>query len=261
MNEAQALKDFVAKNVALLTAENLNRRDLKATVNDFYIIRHKKRFSIPTNIQIMESLVARLQTSMSEQQLHDLIDKLPLFRLTGETQIRLLHSLVSSKQIKSVLTDQQLSDLRQVGAFEAVERHIGNEIADGQRYKLENIEKQIQEKLEEYESLPSILDREVIPEPSFDPTVEDIKPWWERFYLRGNPFPRKDGLCDINISLYESVIIKTPPFQKTLSNLQRNSEHLFNSGFLLVGDYGYGKTTFIDYLSNYLISRDVLPLR
>ena len=250
MNEEQALREFVAKNETLLTDSNLDRRHLKDALNDFYVVRHKHAFSTPTNVAIMKAFLARLKGALSDQQLHDLIDTLPLFRLAGDNQRQQLHDSLTNKQIQSVLTDQQINDLRQVGAFEAVERHKGGQIEKAQLRKLEDIEKQIRQKRDEYESLPSILDREVVPEPRFDPTVEDIKPWWERFYLQGNPFPRKDGLSDISASLYEAVIIKTAPFQSTLSNLQRNPAFLFNSGFLLVGDYGYGKTTFIDYLSN-----------
>lgn len=261
MNEEHALKDFVAKHLALLTSAHLEKRDLKDAVHQFYFVQHYNEFSTPSNYDIMAVLLARLQTSVSEVELHKLIDSLPLFALTGEVQRAKLHDSIRAKTIKSVLTPQQLKDLRQVGAFEAVERYKGKEIADAKQRELKDLDQKIQNKREEYESLPSILDREEIAEPDFDPTVEEIKPWWERFYLTGNPFPRKDGLSDISPALWESVLIKTEPFKKTLSSLQRNPNYLFNSGFLLVGDYGYGKTTFIDYLSNYLIGRDILPIR
>ena len=261
MNQDQALKDFVTKNVSLLTSAILDKQELKSAIHTCYHVLHDRRFSVPSNFDIMVALLARLKTSMSEADLHILIDTAPLFRLTGEAQLEKLHNQIRTKKIESILTEQQLKDLRQVGAYEAVERHKGKEITEATQQGLKELNQKIQEKREEYASLPSILDKAEVPEPEFDPTVEEIKPWWERFYLKGNPFPRKDGLSDISPNLWESVLIKTHPFQNTLSNLQRNPNYLFNSGFLLVGDYGYGKTTFIDYLSNYLINRDVLPIR
>jgi hypothetical protein len=261
MNADQALKDFVKKNITLLTSAILDKQDLKRAVHACYHVQHNRRFNIPSNFEIMVALLTRLKTSMSEAELHTLIDTAPLFKLTGEAQLEKLHDQIRSKKIESILTEQQLKDLRQVGAYEAVELHKGKEITEATQQGLKELTQRIQEKREEYASLPSILDKADLPEPEFDPTVDEIKPWWERFYLKGNPFPRKDGLSDISTNLWESVLIKTNPFQNTLSNLQRNPNYLFNSGFLLVGDYGYGKTTFIDYLSNYLINRDILPIR
>lgn len=261
MNETEAIKDFIAKNLTLLTSAKLEKHDLKEAIRRYYFDQHQKAFSNPSNYDVSAALLSRLKTSVNEDELHKLIDTLPLFSFTGEAQRAKLHDSIRSKEIKSVLTDQQLKDLRQVGAFEAVERHKGKEITDAKARELKELDEKIQSKREEYESLPSILDHEEVAEPDFDPTVEEIKTWWERFYLTGNPFPRKDGLSDISPALWESVLIKTEPFKQTLASLQRNPNHFFNSGFLLVGDYGYGKTTFIDYLSNYLIGRDVLPIR
>jgi hypothetical protein len=129
MNEEQALKEFVARNLRLLTSDALDKQSLKDAVHRFYFTEHKKRIGTPNNSDIMVALLARLKTSVSEQDLHKLIDGLPLFALTGEMQRAKLHDSIRSKQIESILTTQQLKDLREVSAFEAVERHKGKEIA------------------------------------------------------------------------------------------------------------------------------------
>jgi len=101
----------------------------------------------------------------------------------------------------------------------------------------------------------------VIEEPEFDPDLEDVKPWWERFYLRSNPFPRKDGLSAIDQELYESVVVKTEPFVRIQSSLRRDPDCLFNTAFLLVGDFGFGKTTLLDYLAYHVVQYDVVTIR
>jgi hypothetical protein len=68
-------------------------------------------------------------------------------------------------------------------------------------------------------------------------------------------------LSQIEERLYEEVLVKTRPFQECLGSLKVDPNYLFDSGFLLSGDSGFGKTTFIDYLSYYLIQIDILPVR
>jgi hypothetical protein len=126
--------------------------------------------------------------------------------------------------------------------------------------ELERHSKLIEEARKQYESIPSILEREVIKEPAYDPQLEDTQQWWERFYLKADPFPIKEGLQKIDEDLYEEIIVKTKPFQDVLDALNKNPAHLFHSGFLLVGGYGYGKTTFIDYLMYHLVQKDILPI-
>jgi hypothetical protein len=122
MNEQEALKNFVAGNVDLLTSENLDRHGLKNAIHQFYIVQQKKRLNTPTNFEVMEQLVARLQTSMSDQQLQALIDRLPLFRLTGEVQRGRLKEAVARKEIKSVLTEEQLGGVFRLGTKRPVIR-------------------------------------------------------------------------------------------------------------------------------------------
>ena len=91
----------------------------------------------------------------------------------------------------------------------------------------------------EVDFYPSVLDAKEIPEPDFDPEIEQYKHWWEKFYLKGNPFPTRAGLSDIDEQLYESIVVKTKPFKNTLSALEKDRQFLFKTAFLLVGNYGF----------------------
>ncbi len=261
MKDEHILKEFVRTYFRLLTSKEYDKQSFRDAIKEFYIKKHQKKYSFPSNRDCMTALISFLNASCDVKKIHEMIDTLPFFRETGESQRLVLHDQLKKDQIKSVLPDEQIALIKEFGAYEAVKKHKGEEITKEKQKEFVELQKQIDAKRDEYESLPSVLDSNPANEPDFNPEVEDIKPWWERFYLRSDPFPQKDGLSSISKDLYESVIIKTEPFQKTLSNLQKNPNYLFHSGFLLVGDYGYGKTTFIDYLSNYLIVHDVLPMR
>jgi hypothetical protein len=261
MKDESILRDFVRENFKLLTSREFDKARFKQAKNDFYIRKHLKKSSFPSNRDCMVMLISVAKGLLTNAQIDEIIDTLPFFNLTGERERAVLHESLARGAITSVLPQHHLDAIREVGAFEAVAKHKGKELEEQAQKDLEHIERRIEQKQQEYEALPSVLDQEVIVEPDFNPDVEEIKQWWERFYLTGDPFPLKDGLSAISKDLYEQVIIKTEPFLRTLSNLQRDPGYLFHSGFLLVGDYGFGKTTFIDYLSNYLINRDILPLR
>lgn len=265
MQHEQIHKQFVRENVEFLTSDKLEGRAYKDAYRDieraYYYEKHKNKFGHPAPKELMQLLVGHLQVTIHDERIHGLIDKLPFFKLTGENERRKLHDDVTKHQVTSVLTAEEARAVKDVGMFEAAKLGRNKEVEKAGREKTREIELQIEARKRELADLPSILDDGEIPEPEFDPEIENRKTWWERFYLLADPFPRKDGLSSIDESRYESIIIKTEPFQKTLSLLNSDASALFSTGFLLVGDYGYGKTTFIDYLSHFLIHKEILPLR
>jgi hypothetical protein len=265
MHHDQIHKQFVRENVDFLTSEKLDGRSYKDAYKDieraFYYVKHRNKFGHPAPKELMQLLVAHLQITMSDDRIHELIESLPFFKLTGENERKKLHELVKKHEVTSVLSPEEARAVKDVGMFEAAKMGKIEEVEKAGREKTREIELQIEARKRELAELPSILDDEEIVEPEFDPEIESRRTWWERFYLQADPFPRKDGLSAIDESRYESIIIKTEPFQKILSLLNRDEGALFSTGFLLVGDYGYGKTTFIDYLSHFLIHKEILPLR
>lgn len=260
MKDEQFHKDFIRSNLPLLTSPQFDREKYKRAYRKFYV-EQNHRISKPSARELMELLVAHLRVSMSPAQIVNLIDTLPFFRETGEREIEKLRAHVSSGNAQSVLSAEQIETVKKVGAYEAVRAHHIDEVRKQSEQVVAEFNEQIAAKKREFEALPSVLDEGGIEEPEFNPEIEDRKTWWERFYLQSDPFPRKDGLSAISTDLYEEIIIKTEPFQRILSLLKSNPDALFHTGSLLVGDYGYGKTTFIDYLSHYLINQNILPLR
>jgi hypothetical protein len=61
MKDEHILRDFVRQNLTLLTSDSFDRRQYKDAVNEFYIRRHQKQFSFPSNKDCMAMLIAVLK--------------------------------------------------------------------------------------------------------------------------------------------------------------------------------------------------------
>ena len=263
MNKEEAIKQFVKNNFNFLTSNEFSRKAYKNKHRSFFYKEHKKKYGLPANKEVMCALVKVLKFSGTPPgEIKSQINNLPFFEQASESTLEELCEIVSDASYKSSLSDDQLNRVIAAGAFNAVKEHKGKEIENEKMEELKEITDKIEIKQKEYGSMVSILDSEEdIEEPIIEQEVEEVKTWWERFYLKGNPFPRTDGLDKIPKDLYEQIIIKTKPFKETLSGLEQNPNYLFHTGFLLVGGYGYGKSTYIDYLSHCLISRNIIPIR
>lgn len=262
MNADEAIQLFCRKNLKILTSTDLSREDLKGLVKDFFYTKHSNRFGQPSSKDIQVGLIRLLQKNgITIDEIISIINKAQLFSGISDSLRQQLLELLSQKEFNSTLSDSQIDTIKKIGAFRALEKSKGDEIEQQKQSALEELDRQIESKRQEYASLPSVLDEPPVEEPEFEPAAEETKPWWERFYLKSDPFPRKDGLSAIAEDMYDAVISKTAPFIATLGSLERDPQCLFYTGFLLVGGYGYGKTTFIDYLSHHLINTGVLPIR
>ena len=263
MNKEEAIKQFVKNNFNFLTSNEFSRKTYKDKDRAFFYEKHKNKYGRPASKEVMLELVKLLKASaVPPDEIKNRIKNLPFFKEASNSTLEELYKIVSAVSYKSSLNDDQLKTMKNVGAFEAVRVHKGKEIEDEIKEELKVITEQIENKRTEFDTLDSILEsEEKIEEPKIEPEAEEVKQWWERFYLKENPFPRTDGLSRIPEDLYERIIIKTKPFQETLNGLAKNTEYLFATGFLLVGGYGYGKSTFIDYLSYCLINKNIIPIR
>lgn len=262
MNQQEALNSFVLAELDTLTSKDLSLAKFKE-VERRYFSKSEYRLKVrrPSTRDTIEALFSLLiKRGIQSESLANYVNDLPVFLLAGD---RLRDDLLNRLDSRpgTAIDTEDLDLIRNIGYFEAAKQIAAQKVLAAKEGELQTIDKEIELKKAEYNSLPSILDSKEPEEPHFDPKVEDVKPWWERFYLKSDPFPRKDGLSDIREEMYEQVLVKTKPFEETLSSLARNNNFLFNTAFLLVGDYGYGKTTFIDYLSYYLVNHDVRPIR
>lgn len=273
MTDEQALSNFIKANLETLLRPDLAMGDLRRAVGQHFSQANHRKLAKPGFKDIIQCTIRHLtRVGIQRLEIAEYVIDRPLFKFAGDAFAKTILDELLAGDSSSALKPEHVELIRQVGAYEAVKRLRGDQIdaqlhrerehvsAELNRQKAE-WETEIARKRAEYDSLPSVLDLEPPAEPEFDPTRQDLSPWWERFYLRSNPFPLKDGLADIDKRLYEDVLVKTKPFNLVLSSLKRDPAYLFRTGFLLVGDYGYGKTTFIDYLTYYLIRHNIVPIR
>ena len=267
MNKDQAQKDFVKRNLDFLTSGDFDKKTFRRLVKETFFDKHKKKFGIPKQGEVCEWVLrSQIRAGIPSSTLVEQLDLFPIYKDIGKPKLQQLHGLIES-EYSSGLDDTEIRAIDKESAFEAVaatqsaalQRQI-EEKNEQNLAKAETLEKQLQQKREENKSLPSVLDAQVIEEPDFVPEAEESKTWWQEFYLKENPFPGQDGLSKISQSDYEGVVVKTPPYESFIGNLNKSIDFLLNSAFMLIGKFGYGKTTFQDYLTYYLTQRDVLPI-
>jgi len=246
MNEQEALKKFADKAMPLCLAEAFDRSAFRDLRKAFYdeASRKGKKLSHPGLKEVAEAIVDLLRLQGKPiAKTRQLVETRPFFKEMGEReQEKLINRIAATSEQYSSAT---LEEIQKGRAFQALQRHKGEQITEQVKQELSDLEAQRTQKQAEYEALPSVLDRPLEePEPDFDPTTDDRKSWWERFYLRDNPFRSQSGLTQIDRDLYDQVVVRTAPFDDILSRLQKDEGCLFQTAFLLAGGYGYGKTTF-----------------
>lgn len=269
MNRDQALNTYIKENLSFLTSLDLDRKLIKSSVRDSFFIKHKKKFGLPKIGEICQYLVKfQIKNGVPSETISDQIDICPVYKDLGNQQKKGLKRLIESNY-ESTLTDDEIAKIKGTQTYEAIREIEGDklkqQIESSNKTLLDKktaLEKDIEGKKEEFRNIPSILEEENIIEPEFDPEIEETKSWWERFYLKDNPFPgNKDGLSKIDSSLYDNVVVKTKPYTDLLNEIDKKLSNIFDTAYMLVGGFGYGKTTFQDYLIYYLTNIDVLPIR
>jgi hypothetical protein len=263
MNEQEALKKFTDSVLPLCLADSFDRVAFKDRRKAFYSDRSRRnRLPLPGLKEVAETAVSLLQSRGTARA--DVIEYLrtrPFFKQLGDCELAKLIERVDSS--RDIYSQQTLEKIQAGRAFEAVKHHKAGELYQQATAELTDLEAQIAQRQAEYDALPSVLDAPLDePEPAFDPVTDARKSWWERFYLRDNPFRGQSGLNHIAHDLYDQVVVRTQPFDDILTRLKRDDGCLFNTAFLLTGGFGYGKTTFLDYLSYVLLTKhNILSVR
>jgi len=111
----------------------------------------------------------------------------------------------------------------------------------------------IEIKQNQYESYPSVLDYTEFQIPEESESIEEIMEkieyvsWWKKLNLTSNPFRVLQGLSTVDKSLFEQILFKTFIFKKYEAIMNDSIEDLFQT-IVVLGQFGSGKTTFLDYI-------------
>lgn len=262
MNKEQALSEFVKSELNFLLSEKLEKREFKARCRNYFKEKHRDKYGFPKPKEIIKCVFEYLVAAEDDPNTaKKILTSLPLARQTGERELEKILDAKAKSEYAPSVDNSTLTNIKRVGAYIALhEKKVVDKHIEGEA-KIAEIEEKIEAKKAEYKALPSVLESQFFEEPEGIDVESQQNTWWRRLYLRSDPFPRKDGLSKIEKELYEDVIIKTEPFQKIINGLSGDPDYLFSKGFLLAGGYGYGKTTFLDYLAYYLESKRILCIR
>jgi hypothetical protein len=258
MNQDQAVTSFVRDNLHLLLAKDLKRKSYNSLHTAFFYEKHKNKFGKPLPKDVLKKLLIISKPELGELSLDKLRDTYPVFKLTGERNLeKILEAL--EEDTAPLLDNDKISRIRARGSyivhkedaqkrFELEKFEMSKELSS----KLEKQEAKLEEKKLEYNDLPSVLDAVDDVSELFE-AAEDVIPkkkkWWQNFYLRDDPFPNFEGFLKIDESLHESIISKTDILQEIESELTNDPDCLMNKASLLSGDFGFGKTTLIEYVA------------
>ncbi|TET24998.1 MAG: hypothetical protein E3J73_07200 [Candidatus Bathyarchaeum sp.] len=257
MKKEQAIGNFIRRNYKLLIQRgSFDKKRYNDAKRAYFGNQLRFKFSIPRDREICNCFVdflVKVQRIPDRQSLEEIIAETPFLKMNnvrGDDYVGLIDLVMKKYAIK-----EETKGLAEVEKQEKLLSYIKRESA-------KEIEELIKKKEEEYRRLPSILDDSDFEEPEELPKQEEAKEWWEELKLKENPFPGPlDGFFLIDTSLYDEIVVETPPIQWALGKITKEPIDIFHRGFLLGGEFGTGKTTFFDFLAPRLTMQHIEPLR
>lgn len=139
-----------------------------------------------------------------------------------------------------------------------------------EREHLEELRTSVEKKLEEVRKMESLLD--ALPQ-TMDPEEyvsteeerhKELPPsatWWQKIGLTGDPFPTKLGLDRIPENKYEQVVVETEIFRDYLKVIAEAPQTFYGKTILVGGQFGAGKTTFVQYIAYKLGAHKIVPFK
>jgi hypothetical protein len=264
MNKEEAIRNFVRKNYTLLKdKETFDRKRYKDIKKVYFGKELRFRFGNPRDKEIcncfVEDFLIKTQRISDKETLEQIISETPFLKMNNikaDDYIALIDLTTKKYAIKE--------EIHGLNEFEKQEQYI--EWLKKERVKeldehAKKYDELIEQKKEVYRRLPSILDDADFDEPKELPKEDETKEWWEELNLRENPFPGPMmGFFQIDKSLYDEIIVETPPIQWALAKIKKEKIDIFHKGFLLGGEFGTGKTTFFDFMAPHLTIIPVEPI-
>lgn len=260
MDRKGILRRFVIENSSIFLSSTYTKEAVKEVKRKYFIERFKNKFGVPSNNEIAEALVEgfiSIQKITNVEELNSFVSEYPFLRDN-------IHDLTKFEcafsEIKPPVTRDDIKKLKVQTLYELEKEKIKEEVIVE---STKEIQEAIEKKTEEYLSLPSVLDAEDIEKPLITEVsvVQPQQEWWERLNLKANPFPRQEGLSQIPLEMYEEVVVRTQIYNIYINRARNNVDDLLFKGKLLIGDFGYGKTTLFDYLSFVLLEHKIKVIR
>lgn len=260
MDRRELILGFIRSNLSLLMDKNFLGTLYKKKKKEYFLERYaKSRQGLPRDSEIATELIwylIRNNVIVTTDSLSNYL-QLPFLVSNIHNPQAYYDSLKLNERQRPEI---DFSKLKKTDFVQSLREQLIQELRYEQTTsKISDIEEEIRKKMEEYNSLPSIVDQGDFPEPTpetpaFDP--EEYIVWWKQLNLTDDPFPTTEGLMRIDPTTYESVVVKTPLFQKYQSYIRNTINEIFKNT-IFFGEFGSGKTTLFEYLKRALSSKNI----
>lgn len=280
MDKKEAINKFVKENIVKLTSQTASKDVEKKLRRNFSEQQHLKpetRFSGKDVAEEVAKYIIRTQ-SIGKAEFISQLQKIPFIKLElNETQLGVIYDTYSEDNSLVISSD----DLPKL-ANEDYKRRIQekftekakNRVEEDNKLVIEGIEKlksELEKEREEIRKFTSELNK--LPEnlsiQEIEGKIEKSDPeiindvgvsWWKKLEFAQNPFDTNTGLYGITKDKYEDITVKTPLVKKYREELDNSPNSIVGKTIIISGDFGSGKTTFFQYLSNYAIAKGISPI-
>ena len=280
MDRKEALNRYIKENIVKLTSEKANKnveKKIRKGFSEKHNLKSDARFSGKDVAEEVAKYIVITQ-SLSKSDFISQIQKISFIGLElSEAQLDVIYDTYSKDNSLIISSD----DLPKLSSEEYI-RKIQNKFVEKAKNRVEKdnelvlleIEKLRDELLKEREEikkfkselneLPENLSideiEKKIEKPDQERIIDGSVSWWKKLGLAQNPFDTNTGLYGITKEKYEDVIVKTPLVKKYREELDTTPNFIVGKTIIISGDFGSGKTTFFQYLSNYAIAKGISPI-
>ncbi len=252
MDRHELIIGFIRNNLNIL----INEEDLlslykKKKHNYFMVEKAKSKQGMPRDSEIANELVWYLIKTNVVTTKGDLAKYLQFpFLKSNVIDTSTYYDAIKLKTQSTPNID--FSKLKKADYLEALKDQIREELKYEEKFSnFQDIDAEIKSKIEEYNSLPSVVDSEDFPEPEPEKPVNDLgdvdEVWWKQLNLTGNPFPKTEGLLAVKPEYFDNIVTKTKLFRRYLSYIKNTPEEVFKNT-IFFGEFGSGKTSLFEFL-------------
>ena len=265
MDRQELLVGFIRENLKLITADKFPDALYKKNKHQYFLEKHASaKQGVPRDQEIAGEalwfLIRHAQVS-DEATLKSFLDK-EFFKEKVAEPAAFYEYISMTKPKESTIDYQKMQDSEYVQRLRSLLTEELRKELSTEPSHLQNLEAKINEKLAEYYAIPSVLDIRDFQEPDTsreEAEAEEYLPWWQQLNLTQDPFPTVEGLQKLTEDDYETIVYKTPLFQKYISLVQIAPQEIFKNT-IFFGEFGSGKTTLFEYLRKALLASQVIPV-
>lgn len=280
VEKKEALSKYIKENIVKLTSKSSSKdseKKLRKEFSEHHNLKSDSRFSGREVADEISKYILKTQ-SQNKTDFISLLKEIPFVNSElNEHQLSVLFdtyshdtSLIISSTDLPKLTNEDYLRRIQDKFLEMAKNRVDEENSQVLK-EIEELRNELEKKKEEIDKFTSELNK--LPD---DLSIQEIEektekgqnienedvgiPWWKKIGLIQNPFDTNTGLYGIKTDKYEDVTVKTPLFKKYKSEFENASNSLVGKTIIIIGDFGSGKTTFFQYLSNRGIINAIRPI-